>query len=223
MIIIFIITIGPYFFIYGNYRIGWYYYADVNRTLLGAPYHDGEVNNIVDRIVFSVLGTLLPQFSFVSTCICTVYLVIHLRKASKFRKSHTRAPTAHGETSNDDGEKTPATTEISTSRDLQKSVLAGPSSTSRSMSKEERVAKTVVIIAAVFIVCFFPGCVAFMLYIALPGFTLYGVYGQLFVLMFNFTYLTEPINSGINLFIYYSMGTNFRMVVNEMFGIGKKS
>ncbi|KAK3765880.1 hypothetical protein RRG08_062426 [Elysia crispata] len=216
MVTIFTITLGPSLMVYGNYRIGWYYYADVNRTLLGAPYVDGEVNNIVDRVIFSVIGTFLPQFSFVLTCVCTVYLVIHLRRASKFRKSHTSAT--------DFGRETIMPQVRAGTREVDGHDATGAYSISKTemISREDRVAKTVVVVAAAFIVCFFPGSVAFLLYIALPGFTLYGVYNQLFLLVFSVSFLTEPINSSINLLIYYSMGTNFRNQVKLMFGRVKK-
>ena len=216
MVTIFTITVGPSLMIYGNYRIGWYFYADVNRTLLGAPYVDGEVNNIVDRIIFSVFGTFIPQFSFVSTCVCTVYLVIHLRRAANFRKRHASATVS--------GTQTTMPQVRAGAHEVDRHDARGANSipTSQTISKEDRVARTVIVVATAFIVCFFPGSVAFLLYIAVPGFTLYGVYGQLFVLVFNVSYLTEPINCSINLLIYYLMGTNFRNQVKQMFGGVKK-
>ncbi|GFR93581.1 chemosensory receptor A [Elysia marginata] len=200
IITIFAITVGPSMYVYGNYRIGWNFYPDVNKTLFGAPYIDIPINNIVDRIISTIFGTFLLQFSFVTTCICTTYLVIHLRRASQFRLSHSSAKTAFNESSKDGQEK----------------------SANSSSSKEDRVARTVVVIATVFIICFTSGCISWLFYVFFPGFTWYGLYGQLFQMIFTLNYMTEPINSSVNLFIYYSMATNYRSMLGQMLGIVKK-
>ena len=253
MVTIYLFSFGPYFFIYGNYRIGWYYYPDVNRTLLGAPYVDGKVNNFVDRVIFTVVGTFLPQFSFVSTCICTIYLVIYLRMASKFRLSHTSASVKMSskkqarhtlktkqqeggknleqitkqlseirhsqavDSKNGDSQSQDSQTGDFQTRDSQ--TRPGPTIPKTSSSKEDRVVRIVVVIAVAFIIGFVPGSISFLLYLGLPGFTLYGQYSQLFTVVFGISFFTEQINSSINMFIYYSMATNFRNMVNKMFSL----
>ena len=258
MVTIYLFSFDPYFFVYGNYRIGWYYYPDVNRTLFGAPYVDGNVNNVVDRVIFTVVGTFLPQFSFVSTCICTIYLVIHLRMASKFRLSHTSASvkmsskkqarhflkTRQQEGGKNLEQRTEQFSEIGYSQTLDSKARYSQSQDSKtgdsqfqdsqtgdsqtrpgrtmpktSSSKEDRVVRTVVVIAVAFIIGFFPGSISFLLYVGLPGFTLYGPYSQLFTVVFGISFFTEQINSSINMFIYYSMATNFRNMVNKMLNL----
>ncbi|GFO37462.1 chemosensory receptor a [Plakobranchus ocellatus] len=217
MVTIFIITIGPSLFLYNNYHIAYYYYPDVNRTLLGASYIDTEVNYILDRVVTAVCGTAFLIFSFATTSVCTIYLVIYLQRSTKWRLTHSKTHDKTNEalSNNNDTNVTVATVKDRRKKEVE-SKKKSLTSTQRT-SKDDRVVRTVVVITMLFIVCFFPGCVAFALYVALPGFTLYGRYGQLFVLVYTVCFIIEPINSCFNLFIYYSMGTHFRTMLHQVF------
>ena len=201
MVTIFASTLGPYVYVYFNYRFQTRYYPDVNRTLLGVIYINTVLNNVVDKVMSLLVGTTYALVAFLITFVATLYLIIHLFRASRWRLGHSGTKTTAGALSEQNAES---------------------EKQAKKKEKTDRVARTVVAIAVVFILCFLPGVLAITLYVFVPGFSLYGKYGQIFQLFQSFALFLEIINSSVNLFIYISMGTSFRVMFKQIFGLNRK-
>lgn len=87
------------------------------------------------------------------------------------------------------------------------------SKTDKLASRNKRVAKMVVLISIVYIVCFVPTC-AVVLAIAFDR-TLFfsGKYFNMTIIISGFGYVMESINSSMNIFIYHSMSSKYRKSV----------
>ncbi|GFS11751.1 chemosensory receptor A [Elysia marginata] len=89
-------------------------------------------------------------------------------------------------------------------------------SKSRSL-KELQLAKTVVIIAIVFIVCSSPNAINVLVASALPQYRGTGTYGNTYRFVNFATFALSMVNSSANFFIYLSTGTIFRRAVKRLF------
>ncbi|GFR98328.1 chemosensory receptor A [Elysia marginata] len=199
MVTIYAFTVCPSFFVYFNYRFTWRFYPDVNRTLLGVTYVYSEVNNVVDKVVLLLCGTIFVFVSFAVTVICTFYLIIYMSRASKWRLKSAASTTVAADKSNN-----------------------LPDGTGKKNDESDRAVRTVVAIASVFIICFSFGFAAMTLYVTLPGYTLYGMYGQMFQLFQSLGLFFGTVNSSINFFIYYFLGSSFRIMFHQVFGKKRK-
>ena len=206
MVTLFAITLGPSFYVFHNYRFHRRFYPDVNKTLLGVAYVDTVANNILDRVIILVCATMYVFVAFVVTSVCTIYLIIHLTRASAWRLGHSSATTTTSEGVDSNSS----------------SAIVGKERKDRKKEKTDKVARTVVAIAVVFILCFFPGFVGMTLYIVLPGYTLYGKYGQIFQLVQSLGLFFETVNSSINMFIYSYMGSSFRAMLQQVLGLKRE-
>ena len=87
-----------------------------------------------------------------------------------------------------------------------------------SSSKENRVARTIIAISTIFIVCFFPNVLNLFVQIIHPPFRYMDPYlGTLTVVMFTFSGVFQAISSSINIFFYYKMSSKFKRVFSETF------
>lgn len=83
-------------------------------------------------------------------------------------------------------------------------------------SRNTRVVKMVVMISVTFIVCFVPCCLLFLAMCLDPELTVVGKHRN-FLIVFGGTGLVlESLNSSVNIFIYYSMSNNYRVVLRRM-------
>lgn len=77
-------------------------------------------------------------------------------------------------------------------------------------NRNQKVAKMVVLISVLYIVCFLPTC-TLMLAVAFDRTLFYnGKYINLTIVIGGISYVMESINSSMNIFIYHSMSSNFR-------------
>ena len=91
-----------------------------------------------------------------------------------------------------------------------------------SSCKENRVARTIIAISTIFIVCFFPNVLNLFVQIIHPPFRYMDPYlGTLAVTMFSFSGVFQAISSSINLIFYYKMSSKFKKVFSETF-LGRK-
>lgn len=83
-------------------------------------------------------------------------------------------------------------------------------------SRNKRVVKMVVTISTIFIACFVP-CSAMYLAMCLePEFSLTGQHRNMLIVFGGVGLVLESINSSVNIFIYYSMSNNYRVVLRKM-------
>lgn len=84
-------------------------------------------------------------------------------------------------------------------------------------ARNQKVAKMVVLISALFIACFVPISIIFIAMCFEPEFSVYGKYKDLLCVIGGLGFMLESINSSVNIFIYYYMSTKYRSIFREIF------
>lgn len=84
-------------------------------------------------------------------------------------------------------------------------------------SRNRKVAKMVVIISTVFIVCFIPICVAMFAVAFEPSLIYGGSYTRLGLVLVGLGFVLESVNSSGNIFIYYYVSSNFKDTFRKIF------
>lgn len=98
----------------------------------------------------------------------------------------------------------------------RKSVTSDSSSNAVS-SRDQRIAKMIVMISSLFIVCFFPVVMNFVAMTLAPEFSIDGKYRHLFMMMFGLCFTLESTNSSMNIFIYYRMSSRYKSAFRQLF------
>ncbi|XP_005111723.1 adenosine receptor A1-like [Aplysia californica] len=83
--------------------------------------------------------------------------------------------------------------------------------------KDQKVVKMVTLIAVIFIVCAVPSTLLFLYMVIDPSFRIGGVYGNVFLVLWSSSYLTETVNSSVNIFVYLKMSSKYRAVFLKTF------
>lgn len=86
-------------------------------------------------------------------------------------------------------------------------------------NRNQKVAKMVVMISGLFIICFIPVSIIFIAVCVVPELSFYGKYRNMLTIIGGFGFLLESVNSAVNIFIYYSMSSKYRFIFHQMFGI----
>ncbi|GFO30544.1 chemosensory receptor a [Plakobranchus ocellatus] len=193
MLIIALLTIGPYSLITIRYNFAWVFYPQMNATILDVVTDNSRRAILIEKVVLTIWGVVQPVVAFVIVVVCTIFLVIQLRKMASWRKSATSA-------------------------ERQKEINSAPKAAVHNSSsrKEERLAKMVVVIATNFIVCFTPTFALLLAKAAFEELHFLGAYGRILLVLMLITYLGESISAGVNILIYYSMTTKFRSTLRQL-------
>ncbi|XP_059149815.1 tachykinin-like peptides receptor 86C [Physella acuta] len=89
-------------------------------------------------------------------------------------------------------------------------------------NRDQKVARMIVMISTLFIVCFTPMTLFFVAMIVEPELSITGGYRNIFFIVSSFSFILESTNSSLNIFIYYSMSSKFKAEFNKMFCIEGK-
>ncbi|GFO28775.1 chemosensory receptor a [Plakobranchus ocellatus] len=197
MLIIILLTFCPSFFIYIRYTFVWEFNSYLNVTILNTIPVNSEFAILFEKIYLVICGVIQPLLAFLIALICTVLLVVQLRKISSWRLSVTSAKNQRVEP-----EENPAAN----------SSVSG----ARISQKEERLVRKVVAIASIFIFSYIPTCIMLLCYVVLDEFNQFGVYRRLFIVSAYITSLGQPISGSANILIYYKMATKFRSVFRRL-------
>ncbi|CAL1535394.1 unnamed protein product [Lymnaea stagnalis] len=101
--------------------------------------------------------------------------------------------------------------------------IAASVNNSGSVSKrDQKVVKMVVVISAVFIVCFFPETVIYIGTVINQDFRVAGRYRNFFFIVNSSMYFLEVTNSNANVIIYMRMSSKFRRAFNAIISFKKK-
>ncbi|GFO28769.1 LOW QUALITY PROTEIN: chemosensory receptor a [Plakobranchus ocellatus] len=186
MLIIILLTFCPSFFTYIWYKFVWVFNPNLNLTILNIIPVANEFAVLFEKITIVICGVIQPLLAFSIVLICTVLLVVQLRKISSWRMSVTSSKSQRVE-----AEENPAA--ISSGADA------------RISQKEERLVRMVVAIATIFIVSYIPTCIMLLCYIVFDEFNQFGVYKRLFIVSNYIISLGQPISGSVNILIYYKM------------------
>ncbi|XP_059138925.1 lysophosphatidic acid receptor 4-like [Physella acuta] len=88
---------------------------------------------------------------------------------------------------------------------------------------EKRVIRMLTTISITFIVCLMPQSAILSAVSLVPGLGLYGKYFDIALVCYNVAYYTESINSSITIVVYYSMSSNYKKTLQQMFACFKWS
>ncbi|XP_012945441.1 probable G-protein coupled receptor 139 [Aplysia californica] len=83
--------------------------------------------------------------------------------------------------------------------------------------KDQKVVKMVTFIAVIFIVCSVPPTLLFFYMVIDIDFRVGGVYRNLYLVIWTTSFLTETINSSVNIFVYLKMSSKYRAVFMKRF------
>lgn len=82
----------------------------------------------------------------------------------------------------------------------------------------------VVVLAVIVIVCYIPGIAVSSVVFFEPEFSIVGEYVNAFFVSWSFAFIFEATNASVNIFLYYSMSTKYRVTFHEAFSIcGKRA
>ncbi|GFO44180.1 hypothetical protein PoB_007068500 [Plakobranchus ocellatus] len=197
MLIIILLTFCPSFFIYIRYKFVWVFDPNLNITILNTVPVNSQFAILFEKISLVICGVIQPLLAFSILIICTVLLVVQLRKISSWRMSVTSVKSQRVQP-----EENPAA-----------SSSAGEA---RISQKEERLVRMVVAIATIFIVSYIPTCIFLLCHVIIDEFNLFGVYSRLFILSGYIISLGQPVSGSVNILIYYKMAFKFRTVFRRL-------
>ncbi|GFN90155.1 chemosensory receptor a [Plakobranchus ocellatus] len=198
MIIIVIFTCFPFLYVVLRNRFAWIFYPYLNATILDVVPIDNENFIQIGYIVVVCCGVIQPLLAFFIVLMCTIFLVITLKKLSSWRKSVT---SAKSQWQHKPGEN-PASN--------------SPPAQDRMSQKEKRLVRMVVAIAAIFIVSYTPTCIMLVFSVIFDEFTYFGVYKRMYIVCGLATFFTQTVSGGVNILIYYNMASKFRSALRSI-------
>ncbi|GFO36598.1 chemosensory receptor a [Plakobranchus ocellatus] len=193
IVIVYIITIVPFIVHPFLYKLDWKFFPSLNRTMVGSVIRHDPI-----AFFFLVFNAYLCGFSYLLLAsgvvlICTLFLVITLVRSSRWRESMRKQ------------------TQVST----EKSIDLNASRNRR----EDRLIKMVVAIATIFIICNTPGTIVMFILSVSKEY----IEGERFLpsslLLQACLFTFETVNNSLNFFVYYMIGTRFRIVFRQLVGL----
>ncbi|GFO23152.1 peptide receptor gpcr [Plakobranchus ocellatus] len=197
MLIIILLTFCPSFFIFIRYKFVWVFNPYLNITILNTIPVNNEMAILFENFATVICGVIQPLLAFTIMLICTVLLVVQLRKISSWRMSVTSAKSQRVQP-----EENPA--------------AHSSAAEARTSQKEERLVRMVVAMATMFIMSYIPTCIGLICYVVFDEYNLFGVYRKLLFLFGHITSLGQPISGSVNILIYYNMASKFRSVFRRL-------
>ncbi|GFO04175.1 chemosensory receptor a [Plakobranchus ocellatus] len=193
IVVIYIITIVPYIAHPMLYQLDWKFYPYLNRSLVGAVYKENPL-----AILFMLIASYLCGFFYLLLAtsvviVCTLFLVINLLRSSRWRESMRKQT----------GASTAKSADMKTS----------------SSRREDRLIKQVVVIAILFIICTTPGAVSMFIIAVSKDFVEKSRFYPSTLVLQGYLFAFETVNNSVNFFVYYVIGTKFRLVFRQMIGV----
>ena len=182
MVIIFAATFSIVPITYFRYPIGWRFYTERNKTLLGVLIVTDKTELLFGAFAQLYISVFLPVFTFFTVLICTALLALSLQKSKEWRDANK------------------STRQIQEENNLE---------LSSSKSRETRAVQMVISVATVFIISSIPSSIHMISVFVVPGFDLTGRYSNLFAITGMSFLIVDCINCSANVCIYYKMSSKF--------------
>ena len=170
-----------------SFPVGWKFYPEKNKTLLGLLPVKSQFIVVLDRIRRTLFSVPLPLMTSITVLFCTILLALELYKNKKWRDKNKAAGKMANETS-----------------DAESAAMK---------SKETRAIERVIAITTVFIVSSIPSSIHVMVVLAVPDFSVYGAYSRMYLLTGLGYMLVDSLNCSANVIIYYRMSTKFKHAI----------
>lgn len=85
-------------------------------------------------------------------------------------------------------------------------------------AREQKTVKMIVLIATVLIICYTPGAmISLTTFVFGPDLNVLGRYVNICLASWSIAYVSQTINSSVNIIVYYKMSSNYRRIFDEMF------
>ena len=194
MIVIFMAALGPFPVVCLRWPVGWRFYPERNKTLLGTLFVTDPTVLILGNISQVYVSLFLPVFTFFTVFICTILLAVSLKKSKAWRDAN----------------------KSTTSKIVSKGDDSLPESVT-SKSKEAKAVRMLISIATVFIISSIPSSIHMFFVLTIPEFDLNGRYSNLYSLTGMMFLVVDCINCTANVFIYYNMSSKFRRAMLTLF------
>ncbi|CAG5134895.1 unnamed protein product [Candidula unifasciata] len=175
--------------------VQWVFNPKNNRTRL--VYWLSENRRDIDLFVDTFNGMVLPLLAQLLITISAVFMIHGVQKSAKFRNQTVDIKTPVISTSN---REPPPISNASLS--LKKSKIM--------TSKDIRLTKVVILITIIFFACNLPVFVVAFLRWLIPDLDIGKPQQNLYAVLYAFVYLFGVINSSVNIFVYYNVGTKYR-------------
>ena len=164
-----------------------------NRTVVTVKYHHDSVGNALYSFVYFYKFAISNLTSLVIILICSSVLAIHLRRSASFRLKASAQPT-----------------------NQMGSSLSCDHRTRRKYLSDMRVSKIVLTIASVSILLGCLNATRTLTAVLWPDFRPTRDYSDIFRFVSKLISLLYLVNTNVNLFIYYKMGTKFRRTLRQI-------
>lgn len=189
VVTLFTITLSCGGLIYVPVGLGWKFFPEKNRTLIGLVFRlDGRERNIANYVSYGINGAFMPVGAFITLSVFTAVLVVNLNKKAAWRNVNSSVMSQK----NCDGD-------------------------GKINTKDAKAAKMVLFISIIFIICLFPAVTLLIIKCTDPRLGYDGIYNKLSMVIASVSFNTEVINSGINIFVYFSMSTKYRETFHATF------
>ena len=196
MFIIFTISLALNLHLILKFPIGWKFFPQRNRSLLGVLPIDDFTIETLDYVRQAIFSLILPVFTSVTVLFSTILLSVALQNSKSWRDAN-KSVVKNKETSGQ--ELSPVD------------------------SKEARAVKMVIAITTVFIVSSIPSSIHMIAVIMVPEFEVNGRYSNLYALTGMAFLIVDSLNCCANVVIYYRMSTKFRRALRSLFRLDKPS
>ncbi|GFR79810.1 chemosensory receptor B [Elysia marginata] len=205
---IFVFSIGMNLHLSLRFPIGWKFYPDRNKTLLGVVPCTNRAVLAFHGVRTVIFSSILPAFTASTAVLTTILLSVALQKNKKWRDANKSVvPASSGGAAK---EKQNASSSSSSSNPLAVD------------SKEARAVKMTTAITTVFIVSSIPSIIHQLVTMAIPEFEVDGRYQHMYVLTGMSFLMVDCINCSANVIIYYKMSSKFRSALTDKFGLDSK-
>ncbi|GFO39447.1 chemosensory receptor a [Plakobranchus ocellatus] len=193
MLVIGTLTVLPYLLTYTRYKFEWVFSPNVNATILDVVHIDTNIAILLEKVVMTICGVIQPMLAFVIVIVCTIFLVVRLKRVSSWRASVT---TGNLNLREDMSGESAAPSKVSAKSSVS--------------SKEQLLVKMVVAIATIFIICFIPTFIMLLLAALFDEFFMFGIYKRIFITNGLITFLGQSLSGTVNIIIYYTMASKYR-------------
>ncbi|GFS09450.1 chemosensory receptor A [Elysia marginata] len=193
--LMYVVHVLPTSLVYVVVRFEWHFSEQRNRTVLGVKYLRNPTEQTITDVLWVFHSLPLQFIPLIIVVVCTIFLIITLNRSARWRSGNSKGITEDRHRRNEP--------EISSGKP-------------RASSKEDRIIKTVILIAIVFIVCSSPAAINNAVTRAEPEYRASGKYRKLNLFVAGSTACLNTINSSVNIFIYYKMSSKFKLALKKL-------
>ncbi|XP_005101898.1 uncharacterized protein LOC101858642 [Aplysia californica] len=196
---VFLVFPASYIPVFIVHKIDWRFDPVNNQTRLMAAFTSDREH--VRAVSYYINDVVLPTVCILVVLACTLITNASLRSSARWK----REKMGSSRTVKDDNKNSNKT----------KTKIA--SSVSNAAGRENRVARMVLLISAMFVVCFSPFVLLLYVRFVYPEIGMWEEQHNLYICLYGIVFTLEMANSILNVFVYYGMSTRYRETCLQIF------